>query len=155
MPALQPPHYDTVSALTMLRRDVLVSGGKSDKSLRAYDVSSSQVRYLGAVNNAHTDQINCLVSDSTSVFSGGKDGYIKVWRQDDIAGDLRCHASLDGNATRTSVNDLTLLDARFGQAVASAGIDKSIRIWQMTGAEDLGNNKIRDAIDRPMAPILT
>ena len=62
MPPLQAPHFDAVSSLTILKSDVLVSGGK-DKNLRVYNTLLNNVIYQGAVNNAHTDQINCLASD--------------------------------------------------------------------------------------------
>lgn len=68
---------------------------------------------------------------------------------------MKCHAKLDGNATRGSVNDLTILDPKYGQAVATANADKSIRIWQLSGAEDIANSRVRDWVERPLEPILT
>jgi WD40 repeat protein len=94
--------------------------------------------------NAHSDQINCLESDAVAanLYSGNRNGIIKVWQQDaEEDGDLKCVAQLDGNATQASVNALCKLDCRYGIAVASANTDKSIRIWQRTEPEEIGNRE--------------
>ena len=44
MPPLQAPHFDAVSSLTVLKSDVLVSGGK-DKNLRVYNTLLNNVIY--------------------------------------------------------------------------------------------------------------
>jgi WD40 repeat protein len=126
---------------------ILVSAGK-DKNLRSYN--SSSFEYEGPVNNAHSDQINCLASDAVHLYSGSKDGVFKVWRSQEPS-DLLCVAKLDGNATQSSVNALTVLDSRFGVAVATANSDRSLRIWQQMDPEDIGRQ--RDSLD--LSAILT
>lgn len=59
MNPLSPPHFDAVTALSFLG-STLVSGSK-DKNLRTYNNSFEMA---DSVNNAHSDHINCLESDS-------------------------------------------------------------------------------------------
>ena len=77
MTPLQPPHFDAVTCLTVLN-DILVSGSK-DKNLRVYN-SVAPFEPVNSVMNAHSDQINCLENDGSFVYSGSRDGIVKVWK---------------------------------------------------------------------------
>jgi len=82
--------------------------------------------------NAHNDWINALDTDISGrqLFSGSKDGVVKVWRQsEDTYGDLVCKAKLEGNASDSSVNAICKIETKFGSAFACGSSDKSIRIW--------------------------
>ena len=85
--------------------------------------------------NAHSDQITTLDSDMKQLFSGSKDGVVKVWRQSD-GQDLVCKAKLEGNGTNSCVNALCKIDSRYGSAFACASSDKSIRVWVQTKDTD-------------------
>lgn len=89
MTPLSPPHFDAVTCLTVLN-DILVSGSK-DKNLRVYN-SMHPFEPVNSVMNAHADQINCLENDGQFVYSGSRDGIVKVWKQDfkTADGDLKC-----------------------------------------------------------------
>jgi WD40 repeat protein len=64
------------------------------------------------------------------LFSGSKDGIVKVWRQSEgTYGDLVCKAKLEGNASDSSVNAICKIETKSGSAFACGSSDKSIRIW--------------------------
>ena len=64
------------------------------------------------------------------MFSGSKDGIVKVWRQSEgTYGDLVCKAKLEGNASDSSVNAICKIETKSGSAFACGSSDKSIRIW--------------------------
>jgi WD40 repeat protein len=79
LPPLEPPHFDVVTSLKVLD-DTLISGSR-DKNLRCWDYSSLQNKYAD-VMQAHSDWINILETDCdrSELYSGGKDGVVKVWK---------------------------------------------------------------------------
>ena len=60
----------------------VVFSGSSDTSLRAWDVSTPEVRCLQTIENAHDDWVRCLAIDRTGnlLFTGSRDESIRVWR---------------------------------------------------------------------------
>ena len=82
--------------------------------------------------NAHSDIITSLdsLSGTNQIYSGSKDGFVKVWTQQEGAlADLRCLAKLEGNSTLSSVNSVCAIENTLDQVFATANHDKSIRIW--------------------------
>ena len=72
---LEPPHLDTVSALSMLGGN-LVSGSR-DQNLRFWDPLTRTCS--STITHAHKASITCLGADARYVYSGCKDGLIKAW----------------------------------------------------------------------------
>lgn len=64
--------------------------GSRDKNLRAYDLSKSNFPELTSCLNAHNDWINVLETDESQQFlySGGRDGMVKVWSTNEQSADL-------------------------------------------------------------------
>lgn len=79
--------------------------------------------------NSHKDTINTLVNDGEYLFSGGRDGIVKAWKQDfkNGNGEIKCFTEFEGNSGCSSVNALCTVQ---GNLVASANSDRSIRIWR-------------------------
>jgi len=77
---LDPPHFDAVTSLGIIGGNTLISGSK-DKNMRSYDLSNIYFEQRSSVMNAHNDTINCLDSLKVSnhIYSGSKDGTVKVW----------------------------------------------------------------------------
>jgi WD40 repeat protein len=132
-------HFDVVTSLAVLGKTSLISGSK-DKCLRRFSIGERPFKSIEWVQNAHNDQINCLETDreQTTLYSGSKDGIVKVWSMADVdgrsEGNLTCKAVLEGNASNSSVNTICRLDIdpALGQAFACGSTDKSIRIWKST-----------------------
>ena len=123
---LEPPHFDVVSSLTVVG-DTLVSGSR-DKNLRSWDYDTYQQKYPDAMN-AHSDWINTLETDEerSLMYSGGKEGIIKVWNPKNQR--LDCVASLSGHTG--GINTLCRIESTGGRVFASGSSDKSIRMWKM------------------------
>ena len=77
---------------------------------------------------AHTDWVQCLETDQDNkeLYSGGRDGVVKVWRVNNKK--LKCQAALSSNSGQ--INCLTKIDKSFGKMFAQGGSDKSIRMWK-------------------------
>jgi WD40 repeat protein len=121
----EPPHFDAVTSLAILD-NTLVSGSR-DKNLRCWDYSNLSNRYSD-VMQAHSDWINALETDfeNKEMYSGGKDGVVKVWRSKNSK--LKCMASLSSNSG--GINTLCKIDRSFGKMFAQGSSDKSIRMWK-------------------------
>ena len=117
------PHTATVTGL-VLYNDSLVSSSR-DKSIKQFDSAGN---CLTSLSGFHTDWINCLEVDyqQRQVYSGGKDGKIKVWRGNDgvkLVGDLP--------SFNFAVNSISSLHSN-EVGLVSAGSDKTFKIWKMT-----------------------
>mmetsp|Transcript_48873 Transcript_48873/g.35971 ORF Transcript_48873/g.35971 Transcript_48873/m.35971 type:complete len:96 (-) Transcript_48873:492-779(-) len=79
LPPYNPPHFDVVTSLAVL--DSYLVSGSRDKNLRCWDANLSQGKLSDAMQ-AHSDYINALETDheGTEMYSGGKDGIVKVWK---------------------------------------------------------------------------
>ena len=77
---------------------------------------------------AHNDWINTMETDidRKEMYSGGKDGIVKVWKIKNKK--LKCMANLSGSGS--SVNSLCKIDREFGRMFALGCSDKSIRMWK-------------------------
>lgn len=125
MHPFEPPHFDVVTSLSILD-NTLVSGSR-DKNLRCWDYSNLQNKYSD-VMQAHSDWINALETDSDKkeMYSGGKDGVVKVWKIKKKK--LKCMAALSSNSG--AINCLSKIDKSFGKMFALGCSDKSIRMWK-------------------------
>ena len=65
---------------------------------------------------AHSDWINTLETDidNKELYSGGKDGIVKVWKIRNKK--LKCMASLSSSAS--SINSICKIDKQFGKMFA-------------------------------------
>ena len=109
---LEPPHFDAVTCLGTISGNTLISGSK-DKHLRSYDISNVYFEQRGSFMNAHNDTITSLdsLSGDRNIYSGSKDGIVKVWTQlEGSLSDLKCQAKLDGNAFKSKVNAVCALN---------------------------------------------
>ncbi len=77
---------------------------------------------------AHSDWINAMETDvdKKEMYSGGKDGVVKVWRIKKRK--LKCMAALCSNSG--GINCLSKIDRSFGKMFAQGSSDKSIRMWK-------------------------
>lgn len=77
---------------------------------------------------AHSDWINSMETDydKKEMYSGGKDGVVKVWRIRKRK--LKCMAGLSSNSGQ--INCLSKIDRGFGKMFAQGSSDKSIRMWK-------------------------
>lgn len=125
IPRISPPHGDVVTSLRFLG-DTLVSGSR-DKGLRFWNPSTLAPKYPEALN-AHGDWINSLESDHEGkyLFSGGKEGVVKVWNAKQNK--MVCTAALSCSG---SVNSICKLDAQFGKTIACGTSDKTIKMWRL------------------------
>jgi len=114
--------------------------------LRRFSINEKEQTFTSteAVLNAHSDQINALETDNerTTLYSGSKDGVVKVWSMGESA--LTCRAVLEGNQQNSSVNTICKLDADSagGQAFACGSTDRSIRIWRYTQGQKLHTQRV-------------
>lgn len=118
-----PAHQSPVTGLVSYG-DTLVSSSR-DKSVKQWDNAGACLTSLGGF---HTDWINCLEVDhkQRQVYTGGKDGKIKVWRGQDgikLAGDLPSF-----NTSILCISSIHTEDS----SIVSAGNDKTFKIWKMT-----------------------
>lgn len=123
--ALDPPHFDAVTSLAML--DGYLVSGSRDKMVRVWD--HQKMTHL-QVEQAHNDFVNVLETDADQkeMYSGSKDGTVKVWRMRQSK--LKCMAQIHTNAHSQAINAITRIDVQFGQAFATAGVDKTIKIFK-------------------------
>jgi WD40 repeat protein len=77
---------------------------------------------------AHSDWVQCLETDQDKkeLYSGGKDGVVKVWKIQ--SSKLKCMAGLSSNSG--AVNCLTKIDKGFGRMFVQGSADRSIRMWK-------------------------
>ena len=118
-----PPHQSPVTGLVSYG-DTLISSSR-DKSVKQWDSAGTCLTSLGGF---HTDWINCLEVDhkQRQVYTGGKDGKIKVWRGQDgvkLIGDLP--------SFNTSILCISSIHTE-NSSIVSAGNDKTFKIWRMT-----------------------
>jgi WD40 repeat protein len=162
--ALSPPHFEVVTALAILGKTnpSLISGSR-DKCLRRYSIREYPFRSSEAQLNAHNDHINTLETDreQTTLYSGSKDGIVKVWSMADVdgskgEGNLTCRAILEGNSSNSSVNTICKLDIdpSLGQAFACGSSDRSIRIWRYNHGLKLHSQRVSDVSkEQAMEPL--
>jgi kinesin family protein 4/21/27 len=119
------PHLASVTGLAVYG-ETLVSSSR-DKSLKQFDSSGN---CISSLTGFHTDWINCLEVDyqQRQVYSGGKDGKIKVWKGGEgeaakLVGDLPSF-----NFSVLSISSLHSQEV----GIVSAGNDKTFKIWKMT-----------------------
>jgi WD40 repeat protein len=139
MQAFEPPHFDAVTSLAVLNDGSLISGSR-DKHLRCWNTQS--LTSLSS-NLAHNDMINTLETDHERkmLYSGCRDGTVKVWKMNPLTRQLRCAAQLSnpnalggvsstitGNSTSgggQSINSICKIDKQFGATMfATGGSDK-------------------------------
>jgi WD40 repeat protein len=77
---------------------------------------------------AHSDWINTLGTDfdRKELYSGSKDGIVKVWKIKNKK--LKCMASLSSGSN--SINSICHIDKQFGKMFVQGSSDKSIRMWK-------------------------
>ena len=104
---------DAVTSLAILDDYSLVSGSR-DKSLRCWQDYKSLSTEKPSLNSelipsAHNDWINTLETDvdHRELYSGSKDGIVKVWKTK--RKQMRCVASLSTSST-ASINSICRLD---------------------------------------------
>lgn len=87
------------------------------------------------VDVAHNDWINTLETDydHKELYSGSKDGIIKVWRMKNQK--MKCMANLNGSLSGLSINTLSKIDKQFGRMFASGSSDKCLKIWKRKGQD--------------------
>ena len=124
MPPFDPPHFDVVTSLAML--DGTLISGSRDKNLRCWDPSQGVKNQ--DIMSAHQDWVNSLETDfeKKEMYSGGKDGVVKVWKIKKKK--LKCMAGLSSNSG--AINCLSKIDRGFGKMFAQGSSDKSIRMWK-------------------------
>lgn len=121
----EPPHFDAVTSLQVID-DTLISGSR-DKNLRCWDYSHLN-NNNSDVYQAHTDWINALETDADKheLYSGGKDGVVKVWKIK--KNKLSCQAALSQSSG--GINTLCRIDRQFGKMFSQGSSDRSIRMWK-------------------------
>ena len=84
----------------MLDKGSTLVSGSRDKNLRLYDLTKNGFPELSGSLNAHNDYINALETDNSQQFlySGSRDGIIKVWQKSPVATDLQLVSTLEGNS---------------------------------------------------------
>jgi WD40 repeat protein len=91
--------------------------------------------------SAHSDWINTLEAahDKRFMYSGCRDGVVKVWKMTKGNRELKCTAQLSLNSIVSqpiggsgSINTISKIDKQFGEMFATGGSDKQIRIWKYT-----------------------
>eukprot|EP01060_Flectonema_neradi_P005911 TRINITY_DN13968_c0_g1_i2.p1 TRINITY_DN13968_c0_g1~~TRINITY_DN13968_c0_g1_i2.p1 ORF type:complete len:450 (+),score=85.90 TRINITY_DN13968_c0_g1_i2:91-1440(+) len=100
--------------------------------------------FVGALEG-HTDAVSCLAKDPTSlslILSGSYDGEIRLWN---LQRRQLCHKV---NAHRGNVSGLVV--APDGSSYLSCSSDKSVRLWDMEG----DNQMDADGEPRPLAEYL-
>jgi WD40 repeat protein len=70
------------------------------------------------------------------MYSGCKDGTVKVWRMNNHK-QIRCtaHLSVPGASVSgaSSINTIGRIDKQYGKMFATGGADKQIRLWKFHG----------------------
>ena len=118
-------HYDTVTCLALYDNSII--SGSRDKSLRIWDQDKDNENK--SIINAHTDWINCLNTDSFDrcVYSGGKDGKIRVWKGNyseiNHVGEMNAH--------NASINCLVSLPS-LSQTLISGSSDRTFKVWKLS-----------------------
>ena len=84
----------------MLDKGSTLVSGSRDKNLRLYDLTKNGFPELSGSLNAHNGYINALETDNSQQFlySGSRDGIIKVWQKSPVATDLQLVSTLEGNS---------------------------------------------------------
>lgn len=110
---LEPCYKNTITGIIKYN-NTIVSSSK-DRSIKQWDNNGN---FLCDINNAHTDWITCLEPDldNNHVFSGGKEGKIKVWRGETLKqigellglnSSIHCLASIPNNILISAASDKT------------------------------------------------
>lgn len=121
---MSPPHYDIVVSLSTLD-DYLISASR-DKSLKLWAINQYNEVSERSRIVAHSSLINtvCTDPDYSLIFSGTKDGNVKVLTVDrekdklEVLGQTNCH--------RDSVNAM-ICKAR---TLMTGSADRYIKIWR-------------------------
>ena len=113
--ALHPPHFDVVTSLALMGGGTTLVSGSRDKNLRVYDLRNPIPENFDNVINAHNDHINTLETDRDQnyLYSGSKDGIVKVWSLNQTSPstrELTCLSTLEGNAQHQPVNTICKLN---------------------------------------------
>lgn len=132
--SLEPPHFELVTSLAMLNGGATLVSGSRDKNLRLYDLQSPGFPELSHNLTAHSDHINVLEADASqqTLYSGSRDGVVKVWQLANGGTELQPVAAMEGNSQGTSINTICKLNLSeaHGKAFACGSSDKSIRIFR-------------------------
>lgn len=118
----EPAHGNIITSIGKYG-DNLVTAGR-DSCIKQWDPLGN---CLSSIGNSHTDWINCLEVDHMNrhLYSGGKEGKIKVWRGTE---NLKMVGELLGlNSSVLCISSIISNDCM----LASAGNDKSFKVWKM------------------------
>jgi len=117
---LSPPHYDSVSDLTVGLRNGRFYSVSRDRSIRRWDNRSFESDLQ--LTHAHGDWLTsvALSPSEETLFSGSKDCVVKVWDSD-----LHCKDLLLGH--RGAISALLTIDGH----LFSASNDRTVRVWRV------------------------
>lgn len=65
MQGLQPPHFDAVTSLALMRNGSTLVSGSRDGNLRLYDLTQPNFPEMSSVFTAHNEYINVLETDES------------------------------------------------------------------------------------------
>eukprot|EP00658_Telonema_sp_P-2_P002750 TRINITY_DN11023_c0_g1_i1.p2 TRINITY_DN11023_c0_g1~~TRINITY_DN11023_c0_g1_i1.p2 ORF type:complete len:137 (-),score=17.50 TRINITY_DN11023_c0_g1_i1:192-602(-) len=119
---LYPPHLDAVSTMTISGDGERLFSGSGDRSFKVFDLGPFECRRSKA--DAHAEGLTSMVvMENDFVFTGGRDGRIKVWD----AQTLRCLKVI--RAHKGAVTALAILGEGHEGQILSAGSDGSMKVW--------------------------
>jgi len=133
LPPFEPPHYDVVTSLAIVN-DHLISGSR-DKNLRLWSLDNAAIN-LKHTSYAHQDWVNAIEANSlhNMVYSGSRDGAIKVWGVTDNK-KLRSLTAINGHSQ--AVTSICKLFDENEAIFATASLDKTIKIWKPASEENM------------------
>ncbi len=123
----------------------------TDNSLKIWDVATGQVKF----NLAHPNIVHCAAFDKTgkSVATGCQDGILRIYDVTKVPGTVA--KAINAHILPQGQSIYTVVWHPDGKRVASAGLDKSIKIWDAVSGNLL--KEIKPGSDAPplSATVLT